>query len=68
MYVKKILGHKYLSSTQTYINLEQALFTGESDEFIVKAAENQQEAVKLLEVGFEYVGKIHDAEIFRKRK
>lgn len=53
-HVKKSLGHKRLRSTEIYINLEQAVFTEQNDEFHVKAVSNLEEACKLLEIGFEY--------------
>ena len=67
-HVKKLLGHKRLQSTEIYINLEQAVFTEENDEFHVKAVKTLEEACKLIEVGFEYVTDIDDCKIFRKRK
>lgn len=67
-HVKKILGHKHLSSTEIYINLEAAVFAPNSDEFTCNVAEDSEEAVKLIEVGFEYVGKIHGVEMFKRRK
>lgn len=66
--VQQKLRHKSILNTMIYITIEESLFKQTTDEFIVKAAQNQQEAIQLLEVGFEYVGKIHDIEIFRKRK
>ncbi|MCW4027827.1 MAG: tyrosine-type recombinase/integrase [Candidatus Bathyarchaeota archaeon] len=67
-HVKKILGHKHLLSTEIYINLEQAVFDSSEEEFHAKVAETLEEATSLMEAGFEYVGKIHGAEMFRKRK
>ena len=67
-HVKKILGHKRLQSTEIYINLEQAVFTEQNDEFHVKAVKTIDEACKLLEVGFEYVTDMDDYKLFRKRK
>jgi len=67
-HVKNILGHKHLATTETYINLEAAVFDEKSDEFHFKVAENLEEVRRLIEVGFDYVGRIHDAEVFRKRK
>jgi len=68
LHVKRILGHKTLKSTMVYVNLEQALFQAESDEFHFKVAETLEEAGRLIEAGFDYVGRIHGAEVFRKRK
>ena len=69
MHVKKILGHRNVISTQIYINLEQALFLTESDEWICKATTNDNEATKLIEAGFEYVMTTPNGLMqFRKRK
>jgi integrase len=67
-HVKKILGHKSLQSTEVYINVEQAIFQAENDEYHVKVAYNLKEACALVEAGFEYVTDIDGAKIFRKRK
>ncbi len=67
-HVKKLLGHKRLQSTEIYINLEQAVFTEENDEFHVKAVKTLDQACKLVEVGFEYITDMDNYKIFRKRK
>ena len=67
-HVRKLLGHKRLQSTEVYINLEQAVFTEENDEFYVKAVKTLDEACKLIEVGFEYVTDMEGYKVFRKRK
>jgi len=67
-HVQKLLGHKKLTSTEIYINLEQAVFDEASDEFHVKVAENLQEVCDLIQVGFEYVTEMDGKKIFRKRK
>ena len=67
-HVKKLLGHKRLTSTEIYINLEQAVFKQENDKFHVKAVQTLDEACKLIEVGFEYVTDVDDYKVFRKRK
>ena len=65
--------HRSIESTLIYIHLEEALFQ-ESDEFTIRVAENLDEAVKLMEVGFEYVTDMENSQginvvkIFRKRK
>jgi len=59
------LGHKSLRSTLRYarlVNWEQ------SDEFVCKATQNQDEAMKLIESGFEFVTVINSVSLFRKRK
>ncbi|MCW4045295.1 MAG: site-specific integrase [Candidatus Bathyarchaeota archaeon] len=68
-YVKSFLGHKELSSTEVYINIEHTLFeAGANDEFTVKIAEKPEEIKSLLEVGFEYVCQKDTLIFFRKRK
>jgi integrase len=69
-YVRRRLGHKSLQSTQIYINIEQALFSNSSNEYHVKIAQLVEQAMALIEVGFEYVtGEYNDGgKIFRKRK
>jgi len=67
-HVRKILGHKYLSSTQVYINVEAAIFDSKSDEFITKVPKTIEEACSLIDIGFEYHCDWNDQKIFRKRK
>ncbi|MEM2999223.1 MAG: tyrosine-type recombinase/integrase [Candidatus Bathyarchaeia archaeon] len=67
IHVQKLLGHKSILNTQLYVNLEQAIFTVNED-YEVKAVETLEEAVKLLEVGFEYVTDMDGKKLFRKRK
>lgn len=67
IHVQKLLGHKSILNTQLYVNLEQAIFTVNED-YEVKAVETLEEAMKLLEVGFEYVTDVDGKKLFRKRK
>ncbi|MEM1551633.1 MAG: tyrosine-type recombinase/integrase [Candidatus Bathyarchaeia archaeon] len=67
-HVKRMLGHRSLSNTEIYINIENALFPESSEEFHVKVARSIDEAVQLVEQGFEYVCEMDGAKIFRKRK
>ncbi|UCD95837.1 MAG: hypothetical protein JSV35_04840 [Candidatus Bathyarchaeota archaeon] len=70
LHVKHLLGHKSIQNTMVYINLEQAIFKAENEEFPVRVAHSAEEACKLVEVGFEYVtGTYADGgRIFRKHK
>ena len=70
LHVKQLLGHKNIQNTMIYINLEQAIFKTENDEFHVKVAKNIDEACKLIEVGFNYVTGDYSegGKIFRKRR
>lgn len=67
-YVRDFLGHKNLSSTEIYINIERRLFEPSSDEFTVRIAENPEDVKGLLEVGFEYVCQKDNLIFLRKRK
>lgn len=65
--VQRLLGHKSVLNTQLYVNLEQAIFEF-NDQYEVKLAATVEEAVKLVEVGFEYVTEMDGRKLFRKRK
>jgi len=68
-YVKELLGHKSIQSTQVYIHIERSLFLNATpDEYHVKVAKTQEEITQLLETGFEYVLQKDDLAYFRKRK
>ena len=64
-----ILGHKSIRSTENYIHLEQMIYDGDAnDQFTVKVANTMKEAIKLMEVGFEFHAEIEGNKLFRKRK
>jgi len=67
-YVKRVLGHKHLQTTETYINIEQATFPEANDQYTSKVAQNITEACQLIEAGYEYVTEMDGLKIFRKRK
>ena len=67
-YVRRQLGHKSILNTQIYVNMEQALYLSSSNDYHVKVASTVEEAVKLVEVGFDFVTDMHGEKIFRKRK
>ena len=68
-YVKELLGHKSIQSTQVYIHVERALFlNAPPDDYHVKVARTQEEITQLLETGFEYVLQKDGLAFFRKRK
>jgi len=68
-HVKMILGHKSIRSTETYIHIEEMMYNGENnDKFTVKVADSIDEAVKLMEVGFEFHAEVVGHKLFRKRK
>lgn len=69
LYVKQLLGHKTLSSTMIYIDIEKAIYGQLRDEeFTVRVATTLEEDQELIEAGFEYVTERDGAKIYRKRK
>jgi integrase len=70
IHVKTVLGHKNIESTMVYINIEQALFLEQTDEWTSKVAQNATQACQLIDAGFEYVTGEYDdgGKLFRKRK
>ena len=69
IHVKTVLGHRDIESTMVYINIEQALFLEQNDQFTCKATKDSNEATKLIEVGFEYIATTPDQlMLFKKRK
>jgi integrase len=68
-HVKLVLGHKSIKSTETYIHYEEMIYGAQAnDQFTVKVADTMEEAIKLMEVGFEYHAEVEGHKIFRKRK
>jgi integrase len=69
IHVKTILGHKKIETTMIYINLENAIFSNDDNEYTCKATKDTTEATKLIEIGFQYVTTTPDnLMLFRKRK
>ena len=68
IHVKELLGHRNIQNTLIYVTIDNAIFQNTTEEFHVKTVRTVEEAVKLVEVGFEYVTTIEDVQIFRKRK
>ena len=64
----RFLGHKNILYTMIYIQLEEALFKNEDEEYICKVANTIEEAKELIEVGFEYICEFDGIKAFRKRK
>ncbi|MBS7635350.1 site-specific integrase [Candidatus Bathyarchaeota archaeon] len=68
LHVKQLLGHQRVDTTMLYIQLEESLFSKQSDEFHSAVAKSVDEARRLIEVGFEYVATFENVLLFRKRK
>ena len=70
LYVMQFLGHRKIENTLLYVQLVNSVFQGQDDQNICKVAKTAQEAVQLVELGFEYVtGEYHDGgKLFKKQK
>lgn len=68
LYVMQFLGHKNIKNTLIYIQLEEALFKDQNEEYICKVASSIEEAKTLIEAGFNYVCELNNVRLFRKRK
>jgi integrase len=65
--VQIILGHKSANSTETYIHIDKMLYLSDNEGFIVKVADTVEDAIPLLQSGFEYHCEIAGHKVFRKR-
>jgi len=68
LHVKYVLGHKRIESTMVYINLEQATFLANTDEWTCKTAKTVEESIQLIEAGFQLVDTMDNLKIYKKRK
>jgi len=68
LYAKQFLGHKKVETTLLYIQLADAIFKENTDEFHVRVASKPDEIKQLLETGFEFVCEKDELLYFRKRK
>ena len=64
LYVMRLLGHKSIKNTLIYTQL----VTFENDDFVCKVAANTKEAKELIEAGFDFVCKMENESLFKKRK
>jgi len=68
LHVKQLLGHKNLSSTMKYIDIDRAVYGDhEDDEFVSRVARSLKGARLLIEAGFEYITDMDGYKLFRKR-
>jgi integrase/recombinase XerD len=67
LHVKYLLGHRNIETTLIYVHLAQGLIDTSSD-YNCKTAKNVEEAMKLVESGFDYVTEMNGVKLFRKRK
>jgi len=64
LHVMNILGHKNIKNTLIYTHLVKF----SSDEYVCKVAKTLDDAMALVEAGFEYVTDMDGAKLFRKHK
>ena len=67
LHVMQVLGHKNITNTLVYIQLEEALFKDEID-YVSKVAKTEGEACVLIEAGFEFICDFDGHKLFRKKK
>ena len=69
-HIMQILGHRKIENTLLYMHLANFIFHDHDDQYVCKVARNAQEAMQLIELGFEYVtGEYHDGgKLFKKQK
>jgi integrase len=62
--VQNQMGHKQINTTLIYTHLLNL----NDDEWTSKAAQTKEQAMQLIEAGFEYVTEMDGYKLFRKRK
>ena len=67
LFVQRFLGHRSIQNTLKYIQLDAALFSEEADQYVCKAASTVEEAMNLIELGFQHVCDFDGVKLFRKR-
>lgn len=67
-FVQRRLGHKRITNTMKYIHLADTYFGEENDEFIIKVAENIEQAIPLVESGYTEAADFNGVKIFKMRK
>jgi integrase len=69
VHVQAVLGHKDIKTTMIYINLENALYHTENDEWTSLVTHSITEEEKAIQVGFTLVRSINETTaLYRKRK
>jgi len=66
--IMKLLGHHSLSSTEIYINLEQALFKEARDKYDVETPETIEDAARLLAAGYKPAMEMNGKQLMIKPK
>jgi hypothetical protein len=64
----KFLGHKSIKNKLLYIDLEIGCYPHGPEDYHAKTARTEDEAIKRVETGFDFVCDIQGAKLFRKRR
>jgi len=67
-YVQYVLGHKSLLSTLRYIHIAEAHFNERIPRYVVESASSSEEAIPLIEEGYEKVDEFDGHHLYRKIK
>lgn len=63
------MGHKDWNTTRKYMHLARLVEMSElDDQYICKGASTKDEAIKLIEAGYNYVNTVEGISLYRKRK
>ena len=65
-FVQRFLGHRNILNTEHYIHLE-AYFQDTEEQYITKVADDVENAIPLIEAGFELAAEYGEAKIFKKK-
>jgi len=68
IHVMRLLGHKSIRNTMTYIHIEASIYLSGNDEWTSRTASNIKEDQELIDAGFTYVTEREGLKIYRKRK
>ena len=66
-FVQRFLGHRNILNTEHYIHLEEAYFQDTEEQYITKVADDVENAIPLIEAGFELAAEYGEAKIFKKK-
>jgi NaMN:DMB phosphoribosyltransferase len=64
----QFLGHRNINNTLVYIQIAEAVYSQETNDFICKIASTVEDAKALIEAGYEYVCDFNADKLFRKRQ
>jgi integrase len=68
LFVQRRLGHKSITNTLKYVHLAETYFGKEDDEYVVKVAENIEQALPLIEAGYVEASDFNGVKIYKISK